>query len=79
MDVWTAVLIVYGAGVAIGLVLIDEPFPARLGVAAIWPLGPMAFVVTITVLLLVLPIALPRAAIVLAILAAAFWWLWTRF
>lgn len=67
----------YAAGLVIGLLVIDEPFPARLGVAAAWPVGPIAFVTVVTVLLLVLPVAMPRVALVLAAVAILVWWIWT--
>jgi hypothetical protein len=76
--IWTLVLVIYLAGLGAGLLVIDEPFPARLGVAAAWPVGPIAFVTVVAVLLAVLPIALPRAAVVLAAVVALVWWLWGR-
>jgi len=78
-DLWTAAFIVYVAGVLLGLVIVDEPFPARLGVAAAWPLGPIGFVVTITVLLLALALVSPRVALLLAALGAVIWWIWASF
>ena len=70
---------VYLAGVAVGLVAIDARGPARLGLALLWPLGPIAFVVTITVLLLALPIAFPivgTAVLALLIAALVIAWKW---
>jgi hypothetical protein len=75
---WSILLITYAAGVVIGLFLIDEPLPARLGLAAVWPIGPLAFFIVVTVLLLVLPIAMPRAALVLAGIALLVWLVWRQ-
>jgi hypothetical protein len=52
---------IYLFGVALGLLMIDARGLARLGLALLWPLGPIAFVVTISILLLSLPIAFPIA------------------
>ena len=54
-------LLVYLAGVVVGVLIIDARGLARLGLALLWPLGPLAFVVTISILLLALPIAFPVA------------------
>jgi hypothetical protein len=75
-DLATAIAVVYLAGLAIGLLAGDEPFRGRVLVAACWPLGPLAFVAVVTILLLALPIALPRAAATLALIAAGSWFLY---
>jgi L-ascorbate metabolism protein UlaG (beta-lactamase superfamily) len=63
---------IYLLGVLIGLVRIDAPPLARLGLALLWPVGPIAFVVTIAILLLASLIAFPIVgAIVLASALAA--------
>ena len=67
-DVVTALAIVYVLGWLVGLITVDESFPGRLVVAAAWPLGPLAFLLVVTILVLALPIAMPRAAAVLALL-----------
>ena len=66
-------LAVYILGVAVGLFTIDARGIARLGLALLWPLGPIAFVVTISILLVASLIAFPMiGALVLAgTLAAA--------
>ena len=46
-----AYLIVYLAGVAIGLAAMRDRWPSRLAIALLWPLGPMAFVVVIAILI----------------------------
>jgi hypothetical protein len=50
-------LVIYLAGVLIGLWRTDARWPSRLLIAALWPIGPLAFVVTIAVLLAATPIA----------------------
>lgn len=68
---WIAV--VYVVGVVIGLVAIDGGPAARIGLALAWPLGPLAFLVTVAGLLVVAAIAFPLFGLVLAALAAAWW------
>jgi len=41
----------YGTGVLVGLLTLYERWPARAVIAALWPVGPLAFVVVILVLL----------------------------
>lgn len=64
---------VYVAGVVLGLIVIDARPPARIGLALLWPLGPLAFLVTITILIVASLIAFPAfgAAVLLAGVA---WW-----
>jgi hypothetical protein len=60
-------VVVYVIGVLVGLLAIDARLPARLGLALLWPLGPIAFVVTISILLAASLVAFPvLGAIVLA-------------
>ena len=54
-----AYLIVYLAGVAIGLAAMRDRWPSRLAIALVWPLGPMAFVVVITILVLAATVLWP--------------------
>jgi hypothetical protein len=56
---WTYIFIIYVAGVAWGLFVIDARASVRIGLAVLWPLGPIAFAVTITVLLAASLIAFP--------------------
>jgi hypothetical protein len=51
------VLAIYLAGVAIGLWRTDAPLPTRLLLAVLWPIGPLAFVVVVAILLASAPIA----------------------
>ena len=73
---WTYIALVYVAGVVWGLLVIDAQASVRIGLAVLWPLGPIAFVVTLTVLLAASLIAFPLfGATVLAIAAIAWWWI----
>ena len=55
--------------------MIDAPVPPRLALALLWPLGPLAFVVTVTLLVIALPVAFPKVGIPLWLAAASIWWL----
>ena len=73
-DPWTYIALVYVAGVVWGLLVIDAQPGVRIGLAVLWPLGPIAFVVTVTVLLAASLIAFPMfGAAVLALTVIAFW------
>jgi hypothetical protein len=69
---WIA--LAYVVGVMIGLVAIDGGPGARLGLALAWPLGPLAFIVTVAGLLVVAAVAFPWFGLVLAAAAGAAWW-----
>ena len=67
---------VYLAGVVVALAVMRDPWPARVGTALVWPLGPLAFVVVITILLLASVLLWPMLMLPLAALVAmAGWWL----
>jgi hypothetical protein len=53
----SAILWIYLAGVAIGVWRTDGAWPTRLLLAVLWPIGPVAFVVTVAILLAAAPIA----------------------
>ena len=64
---------IYVLGVAVALITVDARWPARCGLALLWPLGPLAFVVTISILLVASLVAFPvfGALALAAALAAA--------
>ena len=67
-------LLVYIGGVLVGLWKVDGSIGARVGLAALWPLGAAALLVTTPILIgagLVLFPAVGAAATVAAVLA---WW-----
>lgn len=69
---WIAVL--YVVGVVIGLAAIDGGPAARVGFALAWPLGPLAFLVTVAGLLVVAGIAFPIFGVGLAATLGGAWW-----
>jgi hypothetical protein len=67
-------IFVYGLGVAVGLALADGRPATRLGLALLWPVGPVAFLVTLAMLAAASLIAFPRVAGLVAAAAAVWWW-----
>jgi hypothetical protein len=65
---------VYAVGVLIGLAAAQGGAATRLGLALLWPLGPLAFIITVAGLLVVAALAYPLVGILLAAGAAAAWW-----
>ena len=67
--------ILYALGVALGLVVMRDPWPTRLATALVWPLGPVAFVLVIALLLVVSailwPVLILGAAAVMALIVWA--------
>ena len=68
-------LAIYVAGVAWGLIVIDAPPTTKISLAILWPLGPIAFAVTVTILLGASLVAFPALGIAVLIAAGAAW-LW---
>jgi hypothetical protein len=67
---------VYLAGIVIALAVMRDPWPARLGTALVWPLGPLAFVVVVSILLVASAILWPLPVLTgTALLGALGWWL----
>ena len=69
----TAAAIVYVAGVVIGLVCGDAHPAPRIALAILWPLGILAFVVTLGVLFVAALIAFPVFAGVLLAASVILW------
>ena len=66
----------YAAGAIVAIWRTDAAWPTRLALAALWPLGPLAFLVTVGILLAASLVAFPVVAGVIAAgAAAALWWL----
>ena len=63
---WAVALAVYVVGVAWGLIKIDARTGVRIGLAVLWPLGPLAFVLTLAVLIGAAAIAFPAFGVLLA-------------
>jgi hypothetical protein len=73
-SVVNAALLVYLAGVVAGLWRTDARAAARVGLAVLWPVGPLAFVATVAVLLAASLIAFPLVGAVVALAATVTWW-----
>lgn len=65
--------IAYLAGAALALVLTDAHPVLRAVLAVLWPIGPLAFVATVALLLAASLIAFPAVGL-LAAAAGALWW-----
>ena len=68
-------LLVYLAGVVIALMVMRDPWPARLAPALVWPLGPIAFVLVLTVMVLASAILWPVPILGAAALVGVIAWL----
>ena len=67
-------LVVYAAGVAVGLWRIDGSPVARLTIALLWPLGVVAAIVTITALVLAAMVLFPLVGVAGVLTVALIWW-----
>ena len=70
----TAPLLVYLAGVVVGLWRTDGSPAARLTIALLWPLGVLAAVITITALVLAAMVLFPLVGVAGVLAAALIWW-----
>ena len=70
---WMAAI--YVVGVLVGLIATQGGPGTRFALALLWPLGPLAFVITVAGLAVVAAIAFPLFGVVLAAAIAAGWWL----
>ena len=68
------VLLVYVVGVVWGLLRIDAPPLARFVLALLWPLGPIAFVATLTILFVASLIAFPLFGAAVLAATGLLWW-----
>ncbi|PYR66622.1 MAG: hypothetical protein DMF87_04355 [Acidobacteria bacterium] len=66
---------IYMLGVIVGLIATQGGVATRLVMALLWPLGPLAFIITVAGLLIVAAIAFPMFGAILAGVVAAGWWL----
>jgi hypothetical protein len=65
---------VYVVGVLVGLIATQGGAFTRLGLALLWPLGPLALGITVAGLLVVAAIAFPLFGVILAATVGAAWW-----
>ena len=66
----------YLVGVVVGLLATQGGPGTRLLLAVLWPLGPLAFLITVSGLLVVAALAFPVFGVILAAGLAAGWWFW---
>ena len=71
----STLLTLYLAGVIAGLWRGQSGPGARLTLALLWPIGPLAGVVVVAGLLVVAAIAFPPVGLGMALGAAVLWWL----
>ena len=67
--------LIYGLGVVTALAVMRDPWPARIGTALAWPLGPLAFIVVAVILLLSAVFLWPVLMVGSAALIGALLWL----
>ena len=67
------VLLIYALGVIAGVVFTDARPLARVGLALAWPIGPLAFAVVVSGLLVAALYIFPLFGAVVAVGAAAWW------
>jgi hypothetical protein len=70
-------VLVYAAGVLVGLWRVDGSPAARVAVALLWPIGLVAAVVTIALLVLAAMVLFPLVGVAAVLIAALGWWLMT--
>jgi len=75
---WTsAIALIYAAGVLLGLARVDADAFERVWLAVLWPLGPLACVVTIATLIIASLVAFPLwGLLVVAASGVALWLTW---
>ena len=65
---------IYVVGVLVGLIATQGGAATRLSLALLWPLGPLAFVLTVAGLIVVAAIAFPLFGVILAAVIGIAWW-----
>lgn len=73
-DLAAAITILYVAGVVWGLLKSDARPVERVVLSILWPLGPLAFVVTVAVLIGASVIAYPLVMVPALAAIAVVWW-----
>ena len=68
-------LAIYLAGALIALIRTDAGPGMRLACAVLWPIGPLAFVLTVAALVAVGMVAFPPFGVAVAALAGLAWWM----
>jgi hypothetical protein len=65
----------YLAGAAIAMLATDDRWPVRLALAVCWPLGPLAFLAVVSLLVVVAAVLWPWVGAALLAAGGATWWL----
>jgi hypothetical protein len=68
-------LSIYLFGLIIALAVMQDPWPVRIATALVWPLGPLAFVVVISILFVASAILWPMLVLGGAALLGVLAWL----
>ena len=68
---------IYVAGVVLGVIVMRDPLRPRLVTALVWPLGPLAFVVVLAILVVTAAVLWPVTFLATAAVVAALAWLVT--
>jgi hypothetical protein len=76
MTITAALATAYVLGALVGLLRIDGSLPTKVGLALTWPLGLLAFLVTIGTLLGVAAVAFPVFGMAMIALLLMLAWLW---
>jgi hypothetical protein len=75
MTITVALATIYILGVIVGLLRVDGSAVTKVGIALVWPLGLLAFVVTIAMLIGVAAIAFPLFGLTLVLLLIFVAWM----
>jgi hypothetical protein len=67
-------LLVYVAGALVALWRTDALWPTRITLALLWPVGPVAFLLTVSLLLVVSVFVFPVVGALVAAAALGWWW-----
>jgi hypothetical protein len=65
---------IYIAGVLVGLGVMRDPIGPRLATALVWPLGPIAFIVVLAILLITSAALWPVTVLGTAVVVGALVW-----
>jgi len=67
-------LVGYLAGVVVALAVMRDPWPSRVGIALAWPLGPIAFLAVVAILLMASLFLWPLPVLgAIGVIAALIW------
>ena len=73
-DVRLTITILYVAGVLWSLLKTDARPAERVVLSLLWPLGPLAFLVTVAILIAASVVAYPLVMVPAVVLPAVVWW-----